>query len=190
LIIEQGYAGVSIEAVARIAGVTRPVVYDHFPNLGRLLHALVEREERYALAQLEQVVPAEPGDGSPPQLLAQGVRRFLAAVLDRPNTWRIILLPIEGTPSIIREQVETNRARMQARITKLVEWAFSRPEFPHELDVELTAHAVRHLSEEAGRMVLTHPDRFTPERYVDFVQSVVRLVWPAVTEPSADPGHP
>ncbi len=33
LIVERGYAGVSIEAVARIAGITRPVVYDHFPNL-------------------------------------------------------------------------------------------------------------------------------------------------------------
>lgn len=179
LIIEQGYAGVSIEAVARVAGVTRPVVYDHFPNLGRLLHALVEREERYALAQLEQVVPSEPpADANPPELLARGVERFLTAVLDRPNTWRIILLPIEGTPSIIRDQVETNRARMHERITRLVEWAFTRPEFPHDLDVELTAHAIRHLAEEAGRMVLTNPRRFTPARYVRFVESVVGLVWP------------
>lgn len=177
LIIEQGYSGVSIEAVARVAGVTRPVVYDHFPNLGRLLHALVEREERLALAQLEQVVPGDPGDTSPPELLAQGVDRFLRAVLDRPDTWRIILLPIEGTPSIIRDQVETNRARMQERIRRLVEWAFSRPELPSDLDVELTAQAIRHLSEEAGRMVLTDPQRFTPERYVRFVESVVGLVW-------------
>jgi AcrR family transcriptional regulator len=48
---EQGYSGVSIEAVANAAGVTRPVVYDHFPNLARLLHALVEREEIYALEE-------------------------------------------------------------------------------------------------------------------------------------------
>lgn len=186
LIIQRGYAGVSIEAVARLAGVTRPVVYDHFPNLGRLLHALVEREERYALAQLEQVVPADPGDASPPELLIRGVERFLGAVLDRPNTWRIILLPIEGTPSIIREQVETNRAEMHKRIVRMVEWAFSRPEFPHQFDVELTAYAIRHLSEEAGRMVLTSPVQFTPARYSKFVASVLGLVWPG----SASPGEP
>jgi AcrR family transcriptional regulator len=185
VITQQGYAGVSIEAVARLAGVTRPVVYDHFPNLGRLLHALVEREERWALAQLEQVVPADPGNASPPELLVQGVDRFLEAVLARPNTWRIILLPIEGTPSIIREQVQTNQARMHERITRLVEWAFSRPEFPHKLDVELTAHAIRHLSEEAGRMVLTNPATFTPQRYSHFVESVLRLVWP---DPAQAPG--
>jgi len=183
LIIGKGYAGVSIEAVARVAGVTRPVVYDHFPNLGRLLNALVEREERYALAQLEQVVPTDPGEASPPELLANGVRLFLDAVRSRPNTWRIILLPIDGTPSIIRDQVETNRARMHERIKRLVEWAFSRPEFPHHLDVELTAHAIRQLAEEAGRMVLTDPEHFTPERYVRFVNSVVGLVWPPDAPP-------
>jgi AcrR family transcriptional regulator len=182
VITHQGYAGISIEAVARLAGVTRPVVYDHFPNLGRLLHALVEREERWALAQLEQVVPADPGSARPPELLVQGVDRFLEAVLARPNTWRIILLPIEGTPSIIREQVQTNQARMHERITRLVEWAFSRPEFHYQLDVELTAHAIRHLSEEAGRMVLTNPDQFTPRRYSKFVESVLRLVWPDAAE--------
>jgi AcrR family transcriptional regulator len=65
VILEQGYEGVSIEAVARTAGVTRPVVYDHYPNLAQLLQALIEREERYALAQLDEVVPDDPGEPSP-----------------------------------------------------------------------------------------------------------------------------
>src|SRR5690349_15950896 len=69
VILEQGYSGVSIEAVARAAGVTRPVVYDHFPNLGRLLYALIEREERYAIEQLEDVVPSDPGDLHPGTVL-------------------------------------------------------------------------------------------------------------------------
>ena len=60
VIVEQGYEGVSIESIARTAGVTRPVIYDHFSNLGRLLQALIEREEAYALAQLEEVVPSAP----------------------------------------------------------------------------------------------------------------------------------
>ena len=60
VIVDHGYSGVSIEAVARTAGVTRPVIYDHFPNLGRMLYALVEREERIAVAQLEHVVPEDP----------------------------------------------------------------------------------------------------------------------------------
>jgi AcrR family transcriptional regulator len=178
VIIDQGYTGVSIEAVAREAGVTRPVVYDHFPNLGRLLHALVEREETIALRQLEQVVPDDPGDSDPIELLAGGVRRFLEAVASRPATWRIILLPLEGTPAIVRDHVETNRARTQERIAKLVRWALDRPELPDDLDVELSARAIRILGEDAGRTLLTDPDSYSPERYEQFVRRVLKLVVP------------
>lgn len=177
VIVEQGYEGVSIEAIARAAGVTRPVIYDHFPNLGSLLGALIEREEHYALAQLAAVVPDVPGDGDPPTLFAAGVRRFLDAVASRPNTWRIILLPPEGTPRTVREHVETNRGLVLLRLQQLVEWAAERPQVPAELDVEIAARAILRLSEEAGRMVLTDPRRFTPERYERFAHVIMRLIW-------------
>jgi AcrR family transcriptional regulator len=176
VILELGYGGVSIEAIAREAGVTRPVIYDHFPNLGTLLHTLVEREERYSREQLERVVPDDPGDSDPVEVLAGSVRRFLDAVTARPTTWRIILLPLEGTPAIVRQHVETHRARILERIERLVHWAINRNELPSDLDVELTARAIRDLGEEAGRMVLTDPQRYSPDRYERFVQSVMRLL--------------
>ncbi len=120
VILEQGYSGVSIEAIARAAGVTRPVVYDHYPNLGRLLQALIEREENYALAQLAQIFPPDPGASEPVDVLAGGVRRFLDAVASRPDTWRIILLPLEGTPAMVRHHVETNRARTLEQVQSLI----------------------------------------------------------------------
>lgn len=178
VILEQGYSGVSIEAIAREAGVTRPVVYDHFPNLGRLLHALVEREERISLEQLEQVVPDDPGNRAPVDLLAQGVKGFLEAVAARPATWRIILLPPEGTPQVVADHIEMNRARTQERIAKLVRWAITRPEIPDDLDVELTARAIRVLGEDAGRTLLTDSESYSPERYERFVRSVLQLVLP------------
>jgi AcrR family transcriptional regulator len=178
VILERGYGGVSIEAIAREAGITRPVVYDHFPNLNRLLHAVIEREERIALEQLAEVVPEDPGDHEPGELLAVGVRRFLDAVAARPATWRIILLPLEGTPSIVREHVEVNRARILARIERLVRWALERTEGPHDLDVELTARSIRDWSEQAGRMVLTDPKRYAHDRYEQFVARFLALLTP------------
>ena len=172
VIVEQGYTGVSIEAVARAAGVTRPVIYDHFPNLGRLLHALIEREERYALDQLDRVVPEDPGERDPVEVVAGGVRRFLDAVASRPATWRIILLPLEGTPAIVREHVESNRARILERIERLVR----RAPLPADLDIELTARAIHDLAEQAGRMMLTDPESYSPERYERFARTMVTLV--------------
>ena len=173
VILERGYARISIEAIARTAGITRPVVYDHFPNLNKLLHAVIEREERISLAQLAHVVPEEPGDDDPSELLAAGLGRFLEAVTHRPATWRLILLPLEGTPPIVRQHVEVNRARVLERIQRHVRRAVEHRDVPGQLDMELTARAIRDFCEQAGRMVLTDPERYPPERYqryaVDFL---------------------
>jgi AcrR family transcriptional regulator len=179
VIIERGYARISIEAIARAAGITRPVVYDHFPNLNRLLHAVIEREERISLEQLAQVVPEDPGDQAPAELLTTGLTRFLRALTNRPATWRIILLPLEGTPPIVRQHVEAGRAEVLARIERLVRWAMDRTELPPDLDVELTARAIRDWSEQAGRMVLTDPERYPPERYERFVRDFLNVLTPS-----------
>jgi AcrR family transcriptional regulator len=178
VIIERGYSGVSIEAIARKAGVTRPVVYDHFPNLARLLYALVEREERYAVEQLEGVLSDDPSDLQPDALLARGVHKFLDGVASRPATWRIILLPPSGTPTMVRQHVERNRMQVLERIEAMVRWAIVRLDLPHDLDVELTARAIQDLAEEWGRTVLTDPDRYPPERYERFVRMLMALLWP------------
>jgi AcrR family transcriptional regulator len=178
VILEQGYGGVSIEAIARAAGVTRPVVYDHFPNLGQLLQSLIAREERCALEQLREIVPENPGEFEPIELLIASIRRFLDAVAARPATWRIILLPPEGNPAIVRELVEKNRSSTLAQIEHLVRLTMTRPEIPDDIDVELVARAIRDLGEEAGRMVLTDPGRYSPKRYEQFTARTLSLLWP------------
>lgn len=176
VILEQGYDGVSIEAIARSAAVTRPVVYDHFPNLGVLLRALFEREEHTALAQLAEVVPAHPGEQDPVEVLAAGVGRFLDAVAIRPATWRLILLPPEGTPEMVRQHVEANRTRTLEQIEHLVRWALAQPGWSADVDPELAARAIRAIGEEAGRTLLIDPERYSPERYEQFVVAMTGLL--------------
>jgi AcrR family transcriptional regulator len=176
VIADQGYEGISIEGVARAAGVTRPVVYDHFPNLAELLKTLIAREEQRSLAQLADVLPGLGYEADPAETLVGGVGRFLEAVRDRPTTWRLILLPLEGTPAIVRDSVEGNRTRILEQITRFVAWSVERGDLPGDLDVELAARTLRDLAEQAGRMILTDPERFTPERYASFVRSVIGLL--------------
>jgi AcrR family transcriptional regulator len=175
-ILEQGYAGVSIEAIARSAGVTRPVVYDHFPNLGLLLQALFDREEQSALAQLAEVFPTDPGLQDPVEVLAAGVGRFLKAVESRPATWRLILLPPEGTPEMVRRHVDANRTRTLAQIEQVVRWALAQPGWASGIDPELAARAIRAIGEEAGRTLLIDPESYPPERYEQFVVAIMGLL--------------
>src|SRR5260370_7861478 len=62
----------SVSAVAAEAGVSRPTVYAHFPDLERLLEALVERTVRRTMVPLDS---AEPGRG----LAVDAPRRLLTA---------------------------------------------------------------------------------------------------------------
>lgn len=165
IIAEQGYSAVSIEAVAREAGVSRPVVYGLFSDLGDLLTALLEREEQRALEQLAQAVPATLGDRDPDQVVVDGILAFLRAVSANPLSWRVILLPVEGTPAALRARVERSRGAVIEQVEQLVAWGLERRGGPAGLDVELMARIIVVLGEEAGRLVLTDPERFPPERH-------------------------
>jgi AcrR family transcriptional regulator len=54
LIAQSGFHGLSIETIARAAGVTRGLVYQHFRDLRGLLEAVIERETSRALAHAHQ----------------------------------------------------------------------------------------------------------------------------------------
>ena len=173
VIAEEGYAGVTIEAIARRAGVTRPVVYGVFADLAELLAALMQRQEERALALLAEAVPVEPQQRDPDALLVDGMRMFLDAVARDPAGWRVILLPPDGTPSAIRDYVERNRLALLGRLEKLIAWGLERRGGPKGLDVELLARSLLAAGEEAGRLVLTDPDRFPPERLADFAAALL-----------------
>jgi AcrR family transcriptional regulator len=170
LVERDGYVGATMEAVAREAGVAKPVVYDAFATRPDLLRALLSREEERALEQLAAAIPA-PRDAEPRELLRDGLAAFFGAVLSEPRRWRLILLPAEGTSDVVRAHVERGRAEALGRLEQLVDAvARSRGE---EIDVELTAHAILALGEHGARLVLTAPERFTPERVATFVAQLV-----------------
>lgn len=176
IITERGYPAVSIEAVARAVGVTRPVVYSTFPGLPVLLATLLRREERRAMEQVEAIVPADPGERDPDELVVEALTGFLHAVRENPATWRLILLPVQGTPELVRRQVERNRDRILGRVRQLVAWGLERRGGPMNLDEDLTARAILVLCEEAGRLVLTDPGAFTPERLTAFAAALLAAV--------------
>jgi AcrR family transcriptional regulator len=103
-----GFTGMTVEAVAREAGVTRPVIYDLFGDLDGLLDALGDREEARAMAALARVIPDDPGERDPEAVLVDAVGGYLEAVRDEPATWRLVLLPPSGSPPALRDRMRRN----------------------------------------------------------------------------------
>jgi AcrR family transcriptional regulator len=145
-----GFHGVSIDRVAREAGITRPVVYTHFGDLDGLLNALVDRGNQGTLEALARIVP-EPG-GRPGEVLVDSLRRFLETVRSDPVTWRLALMPPESAPQLLGERIARDRANVLSALARVVE-----PWLPDAADPELAARALVAVAEEAARVVLDDP---------------------------------
>ena len=165
---EAGLHAVSIERVAREAGITRPIVYEHFSDLSGLLEALLDREGKRALAQLASLMPRPSDDGEElVDLLLRALEGYLAAVRSDPVTWRLILMPPEGAPEFLRARVEQARAAVVAHLAELIARAYEPHGGQTSPDPELTASSMSALSDHWARLMLTEPERFTPERILE-----------------------
>ena len=176
IIARDGYAGVSIDAIAREAGVTRPVVYGVFDGLGDLLYALLDRTEERALTQLMSVVPDDLGTDPPRELIARVVRALVETVKADPLTWRPILLAPEGTPIDVRDRIDRDREVVRRRFQALLELGAAVRPGTAPIDSELTAHALLGVAEYFGRMIVAEPEMFDGERLVRAVDAFVAAV--------------
>jgi AcrR family transcriptional regulator len=161
LAVDEGFHAVSVEAVARRAGITRAVIYQHFRDLHELLEAVVDRETSRALAQVSETTLGDLSEGDPRELMLESLDAYLSAVRDHPTTWRLVLMPPEGAPKILRHRIEQGRRSVLAQLAKAV-----RPTLrgANVDDAELTARILSATSDEYARLVLTDPVRYPPER--------------------------
>src|SRR5882757_2060204 len=100
LIDTEGVGAVSVDAVARRTGVTRPVVYNHFTDANDMLRASLDREAERALAQIVEALPPAGVDD-----LGRSYHHFfdtyLHAVTEAPQRWRsIFLIAPSVTPAL------------------------------------------------------------------------------------------
>lgn len=176
IIAKRGYPAVSIDAIAREAGISRPVVYGLWPDLGSLLTELHQRQEERAIGQIAAAIPAVPGDRDPDDILVDAFRSFLEAVRSDPLTWRLFLLPVEGMPDAVRRRAEGTRAALRGQVTQLVAWGIDRRGGPAGVDNELVARFLLSMGEEAGRLVLSNPRRYPPELLAENLAAVLAAV--------------
>jgi AcrR family transcriptional regulator len=165
IISESGFSAVTIQSVARRAGISRPIVYEHFGDLAGLLKALIERETSQALEQVSASALTEVVGTDPTDLILESLRTYLTAVVEHPTTWRLVLMPPEGAPEILRRTIVRSRAGVLERLTNVV----ARRLAPGRQtpDPEVTARTLSAIVDEYARLILTAPAEFPIDRLVD-----------------------
>jgi AcrR family transcriptional regulator len=168
VIVRDGYDGVSIDAIAREAGVTRPVVYGVYDGLGPLLHALLDRQRARVLDQLGGVLDVDLLAPDLSAVAAEATRKAIGIVTADPTAWRPILLPPHGTPAEVRDRIDADRERVRLQIEGLIGFASGGA-----VDAEVLSHALLAVLEHFGRLLIEDPNRFEPDRLVDSVVGVL-----------------
>jgi AcrR family transcriptional regulator len=166
LFLERGYDGASMEAVARAAGVTKPVVYACFAGKEELFRALLRREEERILAEIEAAF--EDSDLTDPEAtLIEAFTGFLRAVSASPEVYRLIFLGEGGGNTAVARRIQRGRQAQVDALSLLARgWlAGEKGMSADRLDAtaRLLGNAVAGLAEAGARLLLSGADDWTPE---------------------------
>jgi AcrR family transcriptional regulator len=86
LFAEKGFDAVSVEQIASRAGVSKPVVYEHFGGKEGLYAVLVDREMRSLLDRITSALVGE----RPRAKLEQAADAFLSYIEEQPAGFRVL----------------------------------------------------------------------------------------------------
>ncbi len=155
IVAADGYTALTVDRIARTAGVTRAVVYQQFTDLEGLTTALLDRESAIAFAGMGSVERARDIDE-----LGRGILAYLHAA---PTSWRIILRPPEGAPPEARVRIELGRAYARTVAAR-----------PLRLDPDGPAARILLASiEELARLHLEDPEAHPEELVLEYLTSLI-----------------
>jgi AcrR family transcriptional regulator len=187
VISRDGYGAVSIEAIAREAEVTRPVVYNVFAGLDALLFALLDRQEREALGRMTETIALTPDLGDLDGYLSRTVRGLAAMITADPELWRPIFLTHGGTPSAVLRRIDRDREVVRARIQQVLELALAARGGGDELDANVLSHALVGMGEHFARLLLERPGSVDVDRLAGTVGALLAALRPEPAPAGAPP---
>lgn len=178
VLVRDGYDMVSIEAIAREAGVTRPVVYGAYEGLEPLLHALLDRTQRRALASALKLMPTDGLIDDVDEWILEAVSGLIDMVRKEPEVWEPVLGITANPPAVVRDRIEATRELIRGYIVDALQLGLEQRGGPW-LDVEVVSHLVMVTAEHFGRLVLENPPRYDKERLVEALRGLLEATRPA-----------
>ena len=99
---EHGFSATSMNDVADAAGVTKPVLYQHFASKHDLFHVLLTETSSELVKRLQSVVE---GSSSPREKVERGVTEFVMFFADNPHHFRVLYGEGVRSDPTFREQL-------------------------------------------------------------------------------------
>jgi AcrR family transcriptional regulator len=137
LFAEQGYHGTTVGQIARRAGISVPVVYDHFGSKQDLHRRLLEQH----FAELRDIWMHHlaSGTGSRTEQTGSALEAWFAYVESHPFAWRMLFRDTTGDPAVAAMHAEV-AAASRAALLPLMAAELSSRSAP---EVEMAWEAIR-----------------------------------------------
>jgi AcrR family transcriptional regulator len=160
--LERGFEGASMDAIARAAGVSKPVVYDCFVSKDELFKALFQREEARVTDEIRASLPEGAPDGVE-AALAKGMTAFLRAVAAQPESYRVILLGEGGMNAAVAKRIRAGREQQVDAAAEAARQLLGATGASDERSTRLFAELLVGIGEAGARALLSDGGQWTPE---------------------------
>jgi AcrR family transcriptional regulator len=153
-VFARGYHAASMDEIAALADVSKPMLYAYFGSKEGLYVAYVDRTGRELL---DRLVGATTPDDQPSVRLRAGILEFLAFVEEYRDGWQVLFGELTSIGPVVA-QVGALRRRIAHWIMAALAGATRAHGNVPDLSVEATAHAIVGAGESLANWWLEHPE--------------------------------
>jgi len=168
----KGFHGVSMEDVAREAGVTKPILYDHFSSKEALYLALLDADSLELEERIRRALAAPTGNR---ERIRASFQAYFEFVDEHAEGFSLLMQETVGANDVFRRGVGVVRDRIMDEVSDLIVRE-SQGRLERE-DADSVALALVGMVETAARYDPGGP----PERRRRRVETIVRLAWRGIT---------
>lgn len=188
LFSEKGLGGTSIEEIAAAAGVSKPVIYEHFGSKEKLYTAVVEQE---STALLRDITGALASPAPARILLERAALALLGYIEEHTQGFRILVR--DAPPSDSTGSYSTILGAITRRVTHILAAEFAQRGYA-ERDAALYAQMLVGMVASTGQWWLdartadAGPGTTAAPGKEEVAAHIVNLAWNGLTRLSAEPG--
>ncbi|MGV9880502.1 TetR/AcrR family transcriptional regulator [Streptomyces sp. NPDC003006] len=115
----RGYRAASMDEIAELAGVSKPLVYLYLDSKEELFSACIRREAAALVGAVREGVSAAAGERADRQL-RDGLRAFFAHTAERPDGWAVLHRQARAQGEPFAALVAAMREEVLAYVTSVI----------------------------------------------------------------------